>query len=216
MFHHTLLMALVLIPGLILSAMTAQAKGVEPAQGVEQAILRVDGLACPFCSYGLEKKIRRLDGYKADSYEAKINVGEVSFSWKPNLPLDLDAIHQAVKKAGFTLRGIRTTVVGQITKENERYFLALHKPVDQRFHLYEVQALKELEDKARHQQEGEDSSLTEAVRNRLEEARVAGRFVRVIGPVHGHTGDEGGRPLSPAIGIEELEVLPPSEKAEGE
>ena len=37
--------------------------------------LRVDGLACPYCAYGIEKKIKALGGVDKGSIEIKLNEG---------------------------------------------------------------------------------------------------------------------------------------------
>ncbi len=104
MFRRSTLIFTTFVLTLIVSPVAAQAQ-------VEQVTLRVDGLACPFCAYGLEKKVSKLEGYQADSYTVKINQGTVSFDWRNDKALDLGAIERAVDKAGFTLRGVTGSVV---------------------------------------------------------------------------------------------------------
>ena len=71
---------------------------------IEQLTLRVDGLACPFCAYGLEKKITRLEG--VSSYDVDMKEGKVYIGLEPKAEVEPEAIRKAVKEAGFTLRGI--------------------------------------------------------------------------------------------------------------
>ncbi len=65
--------------------------------------LRVDGLACPFCAYGVEKKLSAIKGVR----EAAVDIasGTVTVTMAEGAGLDEAAAKQAVKDAGFTLRG---------------------------------------------------------------------------------------------------------------
>ena len=64
--------------------------------------LYVDGLACPFCAYGVEKKV---GGLKAvEKVEIDINGGIVAVTLADGATLDEAAAKQAVDEAGFTLR----------------------------------------------------------------------------------------------------------------
>ncbi len=64
----------------------------------------VDGLACPFCAYGLEKKMKTLDAIR--KMEVQLEKGRVLLAFKEEKTLTKDEIQQAVKKAGFTARKI--------------------------------------------------------------------------------------------------------------
>ena len=187
----------------VLSVLPVQAQ-------VEQLTLRVDGLACPFCAYGLEKKIKKLEGYK--SFEVLINEGKTIMDWHADKTLDLGAIHDAVRKAGFTLRGVKGRFVGMVTKENGKYMLVL-PPLKQRFYLYEEAVLAskthgkgEDEKDSRkhgHEKEGIAEVLTKPYRELLDRAIADKTVLRIVGSVHGHKDTE----VPPAIGIERLEVV---------
>jgi len=64
--------------------------------------LYVDGLACPFCAYGVEKMVGGLDGVK--SIDIDIDEGVVNVTMKDNAKLDQEIAKQAVDDAGFSLR----------------------------------------------------------------------------------------------------------------
>ena len=64
--------------------------------------LYVDGLACPFCAYGVEKKIGGLDG--VEKVEIEIEDGLVAVTLADGATLDEATAKQAVDEAGFTLR----------------------------------------------------------------------------------------------------------------
>lgn len=68
------------------------------------AIVYVDGLACPFCAYGLEKK---LDDYDAvQELQVEIEEGRILLVFREGQALTKDEIDQAVEEAGFTARKI--------------------------------------------------------------------------------------------------------------
>jgi len=64
--------------------------------------LYVDGLACPFCAYGVEKQVGSLKNVEA--IDILIDQGVVSVTMKPGTTLDQAVAKQAVSDAGFTLR----------------------------------------------------------------------------------------------------------------
>ena len=64
--------------------------------------LYVDGLACPFCAYGVEKKVGGLDG--VEKVVIEIEDGLVAVTLADGATLDEATAKQAVDEAGFTLR----------------------------------------------------------------------------------------------------------------
>ena len=68
--------------------------------------LEVDGLACPFCAYGIEKKISQLDG--VEQVETNVANGWVEVDMADGQTLSEDQARQAVKDAGFSLRSFKT------------------------------------------------------------------------------------------------------------
>lgn len=76
----------------------------EKAYSGKKVTLRVDGLSCPFCAYGLEKKLKSLKSVK--SIEIKINDGLVSLLLKKNGRVTRSEIEKKIKEAGFTLKEI--------------------------------------------------------------------------------------------------------------
>ena len=68
--------------------------------------LYVDGLACPFCAYGVEKKVGGLKG--VETVVIDIEGGLVSVTVAKDATLDEASAKQAVDEAGFTLRKFET------------------------------------------------------------------------------------------------------------
>ncbi len=64
--------------------------------------LRVDGLACPFCAYGIEKQLSKLEGVAR--VDVDIDRGAVTVRLNEGATLNEATAKAAVKRAGFTLR----------------------------------------------------------------------------------------------------------------
>ncbi len=64
--------------------------------------LKVDGLACPFCAYGIEKKLSAIDG--VEDIKVDIKEGQVIVTMADGTSLSEQRARQAVTDAGFTLR----------------------------------------------------------------------------------------------------------------
>jgi mercuric ion binding protein len=62
--------------------------------------LQVDGLACPFCAYGLEKKLTTIDG--VDSIKIDIEKGMVTLLVQEDMTVNEEVIKEKIKEAGFT------------------------------------------------------------------------------------------------------------------
>ena len=66
--------------------------------------LRVDGMVCPFCAYGLEKRLQEIASI--DAVLIRISDGLVQIRTKEDQELTDEALTDAVKKSGFALREI--------------------------------------------------------------------------------------------------------------
>ena len=62
--------------------------------------VQVDGLGCPFCAYGLEKKFKEFKGIK--KVKIDIETGDFSFSFPAEKALSMEAVIKQVEKAGYT------------------------------------------------------------------------------------------------------------------
>jgi copper chaperone CopZ len=80
---------------------------VFPVAAVEEnqkAIIKVEGLYCPFCSYGLEKQVKKIKGFQNVQINIKEGTAEIEF--KPGVKVPEKAILTAVEDAGFDLDGV--------------------------------------------------------------------------------------------------------------
>lgn len=63
--------------------------------------LAVDGLACPFCAYGIERKLNAVEG--VGKVDVDIASGIVTVTMAEGATLDQATARNAVKEAGFSL-----------------------------------------------------------------------------------------------------------------
>lgn len=78
-------------------------------------IIGVNGLTCPFCAYGLEKKLKKVPGVGSVTIDLKKDQAVVLA--KAGHTLDEQALRKAVRKAGFTVASLKKVQVdlrGQI------------------------------------------------------------------------------------------------------
>lgn len=75
--------------------------------GGNQYALAVDGLACPFCAYGVEKRLSAIEG--VESVETDVRSGQVVVTLAEGKILSEEVARQAVRDAGFTLRSLKQT-----------------------------------------------------------------------------------------------------------
>ena len=65
-------------------------------------LLGVDGLACPFCAFGIEKRLNKIDGVTGIGVDIADSLVRVTL--QEGKTLTEARARQAVKEAGFTLR----------------------------------------------------------------------------------------------------------------
>ncbi len=70
-----------------------------------ELVMRVDGLACAFCAYGLEKKLKKLKGVKR--VEISLNRGIVRLEIDQSFGYTREELERIVRESGFILREVR-------------------------------------------------------------------------------------------------------------
>lgn len=86
-------------PGTVTSAMAAATH--QTASASRRYKIVVDGLACPFCAYGLEKHLHEISGVQ--NTQTDIASETITVTMAPGKGLDKAAAAHAVKDAGFTM-----------------------------------------------------------------------------------------------------------------
>lgn len=113
---------LLLAGGLALSAgslpaavFAQEAEGASPqaaaTAGPQRIEMTVLGLSCPFCAYGLEKKLKKVEGLVHVDIDFK--TGKVKMEVKDGSKVTDERLKQLVKDAGFELREIIRSAVSE-------------------------------------------------------------------------------------------------------
>ncbi|MGJ8685349.1 MAG: heavy-metal-associated domain-containing protein [Nonlabens sp.] len=84
----------------------------------DQYEVQVDGLGCPFCAYGLEKKFKEFKGIKDVAID--IETGDFSFSYPASKPLSMEKVVAQVVKAGYTPNDAKITRANGTIETNEK------------------------------------------------------------------------------------------------
>ncbi len=69
--------------------------------------IRVDGLACPFCAYGIEKKFKKMEG--VSNIKVDLDNGIVSVDAKEGIKLEEEKMKKLFHDSGFTYRSMKET-----------------------------------------------------------------------------------------------------------
>ena len=77
----------------------------------------VDGLSCPFCAYGLEKKLKKVSG--SEDIVIALTEGEATMSVPKHQKPTEEELRKIVKDAGFTPRVITFSETPFKTKKDE-------------------------------------------------------------------------------------------------
>ena len=85
----------------IITALTAS--GFSFADGTRYE-LRVDGLACPFCAYGIEKKFTRTEG--VESVDIDLKNGLVIVNTFEGSKFSEDELKTIIDDTGFTMKSM--------------------------------------------------------------------------------------------------------------
>lgn len=67
---------------------------------MDEFTVQVDGLGCPFCAYGLEKKFKELKGIK--NVKIEMETGIMNFEYPTDKKLSIEQVENQVEKAGYT------------------------------------------------------------------------------------------------------------------
>ncbi len=95
---------------------------------IRNVTVTVDGMACPFCAYGVEKKLKRVDG--VGSITINIKEGTAVLEAKEGKSINVSQVPKAIKDSGFTPRTIKIAATGYIKMDKQqRLMLQISKPV---------------------------------------------------------------------------------------
>lgn len=104
MTHPLLRLVLVALVVGAVAALPGRAHPTSDSLSSPDATVYVDGLACPFCAYGLEKKLDQLDAIRA--MEVQVERSRILVAFREGQRASETALRRAVEKAGFAARKI--------------------------------------------------------------------------------------------------------------
>lgn len=130
---------------------------------VTQVTVEVDGLACPFCAYGLEKKMVEVSG--VETVEVDLAAGTALVTAAPGESVAVSEVPETVRQAGFTAGAIQVTAVGRVTDAVDGGWGFVPAGDDEEFLLVD---------------------LSEELATQIADLAAAAVLVRVTGEVHLH------------------------------
>ena len=113
------LAAVLLVTSLTNAGAAAQSPDVP---GMVQVTVEVE-LTCPSCALGLERRLGRVSGVAG--VEVRPADGRILLTVEPGRHVDLDAVRDTVRNAGFIPDGVEVVAVGRLTDANGAPALAL-------------------------------------------------------------------------------------------
>ncbi len=150
------------IASVAVSALALAALASPAAPQVSRATVAVEGMACPFCAFGVEMRLRQVRG--VGEVEVQMEAGTAELAATEGGSIGVGQIPEAIRKAGFTPGRLAIEAAGTLLAEGER--IVLHDAVgEQRMLVIDVPG--ELEEEVRR-------------------ARESGGRIRLTGTVHFH------------------------------
>ena len=100
------------------------------AQGqINRVTVSVDGMSCPFCAYGVEKKLKKVGG--VDSITISMKEGTATLEAREGESINISQVPKAIRDAGFTPGKTQVTASGYIKMDKQqRLSLQFSRPVD--------------------------------------------------------------------------------------
>ena len=155
------------------------------AAEIRSAELRVNGLTCPFCAFGIEKKLRKVDGVR--EVEVLLDEGRIRLAFSSQNAATVQDLEAAVGEAGFELAGLRLIARGRLIQDGDGQTFEVGPKT--RFRLVEPK-------------DGAPRSISPEILHRLREAADDGVVV-IGGEVHDRKSD------LPALSVERIESTRP-------
>lgn len=106
---------------------------------IKEVKVGIDGLSCPFCVWGLKRQMKKIE--MVDQLNISLKKSTARFTLKENRPLNIEKINVAVKNAGFSVREIKITAIGEIGTYGEFFIFKVSEP-EQNFVLDEKEKVQ--------------------------------------------------------------------------
>lgn len=127
---------------------------------IHKVTVVVEGMACPFCAYGIEKKLKKVDGVR--SVVIKIREGKAILEAEEQESIGLAHVPKAIRDAGFSPSTIEIEATGIVKKADGR---------DLMFHINQSPLSLRLAD------------MENALKDHLLASAGSGQMIRIVGTV---------------------------------
>jgi mercuric ion binding protein len=97
-------LALTALFGLVAPDLAAQQQVAAAEQGSRQIEVTILGMSCPFCAYGVEQKLKKLEG--VENLDVVLETGLATLTLEDGADVSNDLLQKAVKEAGFEVAKI--------------------------------------------------------------------------------------------------------------
>lgn len=144
---------------------------------IQSATMEVDGMTCPFCIYGIEKKLKSVDEIK--DAEANLRSATVDLTFKDNAQVSIQRLDKAVDDSGFTPGEIEISASGQL----EQYELD-----DKDFPALKVTGSEQIFLLTASEHHGHEEYIgSEKLAELKENASKSGGVITISGRIHQHS-----------------------------
>lgn len=109
-------LAVILGTGLLFAAPVRLEAQAPPAQ--DSLVLSVDGMVCSLCAYGVERRLKRLDG--VEGVHVDLDAHRVVVTLRPGTAVSDSTLGDEVRRAGFALRGVTRFARGATPRTDPR------------------------------------------------------------------------------------------------
>ena len=101
---HRIAIAVALATGLAAATASAQEKAPVPEPKPRQIQVTILGMSCPFCAYGVQQKLGRVEG--VTDLKVELSTGLATLTLEPDVDVPNDLLLETVDEAGFEVAKI--------------------------------------------------------------------------------------------------------------
>lgn len=112
-----------LLPSLLLASVGLLSTISGAQAEVSQVMVAVEGMTCPFCSFGVAKRLKKVTG--VEDIHVDTDLGLATVTAAAGESIDLPQVPEAVKSAGFTPGVVRIIAIGTLQMEEGQIYLRL-------------------------------------------------------------------------------------------
>lgn len=86
---------------------------------IHSLTVTVEGMSCPFCAFGVEKRLKKVEG--VESITVSMKDGTAAMSARKGQSINFSQVPAAIRKAGFTPGTMRVVVTGTVKADDKQH-----------------------------------------------------------------------------------------------